>query len=126
MHLEMGYLSHASVGKDDLTASIRSITALCSLHRSVVRNRSAIRLTYLISPTGLVYPTIDWLEVIIGEFTFANLCISRRSQCFHSFHSIALPSLPSGVFQGRRYYLTTLSRNGIVSYICFVSQLLLT
>ena len=65
MHLEMGYLSHASVDKDDLTASVRSIIGLCSLHRSVVRNRSAIRPAHLISPIGLVYPTVNWLEVII-------------------------------------------------------------
>ncbi|KIK30358.1 hypothetical protein PISMIDRAFT_87500, partial [Pisolithus microcarpus 441] len=35
-HLEMSLLSQETVSKDDLIVSIRSIAALCSLHRSVV------------------------------------------------------------------------------------------
>lgn len=35
-HLEMGYLTQCDVDKDDLNPSVRNLSALCSLYRSVV------------------------------------------------------------------------------------------
>ncbi|KAL4069759.1 Sec8 exocyst complex component-specific domain-containing protein [Scleroderma yunnanense] len=55
-HLEMGYLSHASVSKDDLTSSTRCIAALCSLYRSVAWFTEQL-IGLKSSPEGSLSPT---------------------------------------------------------------------